>query len=245
MSEGWVVRAAETFWRQVGGTLPYPRDLSYVVDRFFPLAVVSLPALSTHRIEQWFARRDIPYRFARYDRSLHGCIVAVRGQGVLFVNADDDVCERRFTVAHETAHFLLDYLEPRQRALQLFGPSILPVLDGERSPTIEERIHAVLADVSFGVFVDLMVRNPHGDIDQPVIVQSEDHADRLALELLAPAEEALASIPDDVVAPLEKVRCLVSYLVDRYGLPRRVAQMYAAVLLRTQVSGSMAQWLGL
>jgi len=41
------------------------------------------------------------------------------------------------------------------------------------------------------------------------------------------------------------VRCLVSYLVDRYGLPRRVAQMYAAVLLRTQVSGSMAQWLGL
>lgn len=244
MSEGWVVRAAETFWRQVGGSLPYPRDLSYVVDRFFPLAVVSLSALSTRRIEQWFAQRDIPYRFAHYDQSLHGCIIAVRGHGVLFVNADDDACEQRFTVAHETAHFLLDYLEPRQRALQLFGSSILPVLDGERLPTMEERIHAVLADVSFGVFVDLMVRNPCGDIDQSFIVQSEDRADRLALELLAPAEDVLASI-SNAPLPSKSLYYLTAYLVDSCGLPRSIARKYAELLLRDHIWISTSQWLGL
>jgi hypothetical protein len=244
MSEGWVMRAAATFWQQVGGTLPYPRDLSSVVVRSFPIAVVSLPSLSTYRIEQWFARRDIPYRFTRPDRPLHGCIVAVRGQGVLFVNADNDVCERRFTVAHETAHFLLDYLECRQRALRSFGSSIMPVLDGERPPTAEERIHAVLANISFGVFTDLMVRNSHGDIDQSIIVQSEDRADRLALELLAPAEDVLASISNASLS-LKSLSYLTMYLVDTYGLPRSIARTYADLLLRDHFQISMSQWLGL
>lgn len=245
MIEGWLARTVEAFWRQTGAPLPYPRDLSYAVSRAFPLAVVRLPALSTKQVELWFTQRDIPHRFLCYDRSLCGCIVAVRGRGVLFVNADDDASEQRFTVAHEVAHFLLDYLEPRQKALQLLGPSIAPVLDGERPATAEERIYAVIASVPCGVFTNLMVRDRRGAINQGVILQAEDRADRFALELLAPAEEALAGIPEDVVAPLEKARCLVSYLVDRYGLSRRVAQMYASVLLRAHVSGSTAQWLGL
>lgn len=244
MVEAWLTQAAEQFWAVAGGPLAPPRDLARVISRRLPLSIVALPRLCVTGVEEWLAARGIPYRFLCHDRSLCGCIVAARGHGLLFIDSDDSIEEQRFTIAHEVAHFLLDYEAPRQHALDLFGESIRPVLDGERAPTREERIHAALGRVALGVFVNMMPRAADGGIDQGSILRSEERADRLALELLAPAEEVLANLPGAGLQPLERVRQMVTILTDIYGLPRAVARPYAALLSRS-ARPSMAEWLGL
>ncbi len=246
MSEGWLGQAAEDFWNSVGSELPYPRDLERIISRGFPLSVISLPHLSVLSIESWLQFQNIPFRFLCQDRSLCGCIIAVRGNGLIFVDSRDAEAERRYTIAHETAHFLLDYLYPRRHALELFGDLIRPVLDGERLPTQIERLDAVLSGARFGTYFDLMPRSMKGGLDQGSILRAEEKADRLALELLAPAEHVLSQIDHkETATPFERTRLATQVLTSMYGLPISVAKKYCTVLLRTDERGSTARWLGL
>lgn len=245
MVEAWLASAVERFWDALGGPLPLPRDLAPILSRPLPLSVVSLTGLDITRVEHWFAQRKVPYRFLCQNRALCGCIVAARGQGLLFLDADDSAAEQRFTAAHEVAHFLLDYLSPRQEAILALGESIRPVLDGERAPTADERIHAVLGRVQLGFYQNLMPRSAQGGIDQGAVLGAEDRADRFALELLAPADAVLAEVADVARTPFERTRALTELLEQQYGLPRGVARAYGASLARQTPRPSMAEWLGL
>ncbi len=244
MVEGWLARAAEHFWEAVGGPIAPPRDLSPVISRPFPLSMITLPALDIAKVERWFAERSVPYRFLCQNRALCGCIIAARGYGMLFIDANDAAAEQRFTVAHEVAHFLLDYLDPRQEAIELLGNLILPVLDGERAPTAEERIHAVLGRVKLGFYQDMMPRTAQGSIDQGAILRAEDRADRLALELLAPAADVLAAATTVTSTPFERARELTELLEQHYGLPLVVARAYAASLAKQISRPAVAEWFG-
>lgn len=243
MAEAWLTSTADTFWSLAGEPIAPPRDLARVASRLLPLSIVSLAHLSVTEVERWLTQRHIPYQFLCRDRALCGCIVAARGHGLLFLDTDDAADERRFTAAHEIAHFLLDYDARRRRALALFGESIRPVLDGERLPSAGERIDAVLSSVPLGVYVDMMPRSAQGSIDQGSILRAEERADRLALELLAPAEHVLAQLPAVAAQPLERVRAATDVLVSVYGLPRQVARTYAATVVR-QPQPATAEWLG-
>lgn len=245
MTETWLAQAADSFWSLNGGVIAPPRNLTRVVSRGLPISVISLPQLSVARVEHWLARQQVPYSFLCQNRALCGCAVAALGHGLLFIDSEDDEREQRFTVAHEVAHFLLDYQAPRRLALDLFGESIRVVLDGERPPTKAERIDAVLSRATLGVFTDLMPRSAQGGIDQGSILRAEERADRFALELLAPAEEVLTLVSDLASCSFEQLRRLVEVLHDEYGLPATVARPYAAALLPQTKRPSMAQWLGI
>jgi hypothetical protein len=244
MSEAWLEQAADAFWSTVGGPAPFPRDLEGVISTCLPLSIVALPQLRIRGIESWFADRNIPFRFLCYDRALCGCIVAARGHGFLFIDAADPSDERRFTVAHETAHFLLDYVHPRQRVIDRFGDAIRPVLDGQRDPTWAESMDAVLSGVTLGTYVDLLPRSSGGEIDTAVILRAEARADRLALELLAPAGHVVAQLGGGA-SPRLSLETMVELLVCQYGLPRPVAQLYATRYLQIRATPSTAEWLGL
>lgn len=243
MIEAWLARAAEHFWKAVGGPVPPPRDLTPLISRAFSLSVILISELDIIKIERWFAERNVPYRFLCQNRALCGCIIAARGHGMLFVDAHDTPEERRFTIAHEVAHFLIDYLAPRQEAIAVLGASILPVLDGERSPTAEERIHAVLGRVKLGLYQDMMPRSAQGSIDQGMILRAEDRADRMALELLAPAMDVLAAVITASNTSFERARAMTEILERHYGLPPVVAQAYATSLARQNSRPSIAEWL--
>lgn len=245
MSEPWLARTAAQVWDAIGVTPTPPRDLAPLVSRAFPLSVVALPALDLCQIERWFHQRNVPYRFLCHNRALCGCIIAVRGHGLLFIDANDPAAEQRFTVAHEVAHFLLDYLEPRRAAIAALGESIRPVLDGERPPTTDERIHAVLGQVRLGIYYNLMPRDAQGDIDQGYILRAEDRADRLALELLAPAEAVLAAAAPLPHPRFERAHRLFTVLCDQFGLPPAVARTYSATLARQTTRESLTEWFGL
>jgi hypothetical protein len=244
MVEAWLARAAERFWAIVGEPAVLPRDLAPLLSRALPLSIATLPALDVAHVERWFAQRSVPYRFLCQNRALCGCIIAARGYGMLFIDANDAAAEQRFTVAHEVAHFLLDYLDPRQEAIELLGNPILPVLHGERAPTAEERIHAVLGRVKLGFYQDMMPRTAQGSIDQGAILRAEDRADRLALELLAPAADVLAAATNVASTPFERARELTELLEQHYGLPLVVARAYAASLAKQTSRPSVAEWFG-
>ncbi len=211
----------------------FPRDLVRDAVMQLPLSVENLPRLSTQVVREWLRRRGVDHVVSDADRALHGCLVARAGQGIVFLDAGDDEAERRFTLAHETAHFILDHLLPRLRALKAFGESILPVLDGARPPTRQEMLSAVLERVPLGVQVHLMSRGPHGSVCAWDVEESEQRADRLALELIAPVRAATAILRRRTGAsdPAGREERAADDLVETFGLPLDVANAYQHLLL--------------
>ncbi len=214
----WCAERAADFWDRAGPPPPFPRDLRAAIAFAVPLTVVDLPAVGPAAVRGWFRRNGVPVPLAEPDRPLRACLVAWRGAGFAFVDAGDDPAERAFSVAHELAHFLRDYLHPRETAVRRLGPAAAEVLDGARPPTPDERLHAVLRHVAVRPFTHLLRRGGDGRPLTPAEREAEVAADRLAFELLAPAG-AVGDGGD-----------LVARLVGVFGLPPGPAARYAAVL---------------
>src|SRR5207249_2805502 len=121
----------------------------------------------------WLRRRSIVCRLALHDRPLRAALVAHGGKGLVFLDGTDPDDERRYSLAHETAHFLIAAWWPRLRAERKLGPASLEVLDGRRSPTRTERIDAALAGLALGTRVHLMERTPDGHSSDPAIDEAE------------------------------------------------------------------------
>jgi len=238
---------AQEFWEMADGadgTSRLPRDIKTAITLALPLEVYSVPALRVNHVLAWTRRVKITHRIRGQDRRLHGCLLANRGKGIIFVDASDADEEQRFTLAHELAHFLLDYQLPRQRALSALGPSILPVLDGERAPTLAERVHAVMSSVHLGAMSHVMER-PESGLPTNLVIDIENRADRLALELLAPAE-SLCALMQQATAPRGfdgRLAYVTQVLTQHYGLPGAIATSYARYVLAQLGEPTFRDWL--
>lgn len=239
----WAVELAATFWSAAGGPEPPPRSLRPAIARALPLGIVLLPRLRLAAVDRWLRRQGIECQTAAPDRALRAALVARRGHGLIFLDGVDPPDEQRFSLAHELAHFLHNYWRPRTEALARLGPSILAVLDGDRPPTSNERIDAVLTGARLGLQLHLLDRLEDGSADWRIEV-AERAADLLACELLAPAEELLASPgAREERARQEQLRTI---LIDTYGLPAPIARRYAAWLCpAAPPEESLVQQLGL
>ena len=248
MTEGWLVRIVEEFWARAGGPEPFPRNLEQPILWALPLAVLKLPRLCVSDVETWLEKRGIAFQFDCPDRPLRGCLVAYGGRGCVLLDGSDPENERRFSLAHEAAHFLLDYLQPREQAVARLGAAILEVFDGLRAPTVDERVDAVLGHASIGVHTHLMERQPDGVLGCGRIVGAESRADRLALELLAPAGEVERRVARSRGPSgfWEEANLAVEVLTGDFGLPTAVAWPYAKLIMRSWRGGqSFREWLGL
>ncbi len=232
MVERRLARAAAQFWRDTDSqAMPAPPvDIERAVLSALHLDVRPVPGLTVRVAEREAARytHGSPLSMDGPDRPLHGCLLARRGRGVIFVDANDPEPERRFTIAHEAAHFLLDYLDRRRVAEERLGASILPVLDGDRTPTTAERIDAALKGLVLGVHTHLMERGEDGNACANVDA-AEWAADTLALELLAPTRSAGPLVQELGHAAATEI------LMARYGLPMGAAAQHADRLLRGRV----------
>lgn len=229
----YIENIALEFWTLAGGVSDYPCDMLSAITFTFPLEVYAIPQLRVSHIKEWTSRNGVAYSIrGRNRRRLHGCLLAYHGKGVIFYDTDDPLDEQRITLAHELGHYLVDYDAPRKRAASILGPTILPVLDGDRVPTSTERLHAVLSAVHLGAMCHVMERPDEG-LPSNFVLDIEDRADRLALELLAPAsllqEQMLQS-------PLRGFKTRLAFLTQHlrtvYGLPERIASSYARYILR-------------
>ena len=110
------------------------------------------------------------------DRLLHGFILISRGSGFIFVNGTDSEEERKYTIAHEASHFLLDYKLPRDTAVKKLGRTILEVIDGYREPTIEEKVDGMLYSAMIKPYTHLLEKVGDGTFKNLNILNSENDA---------------------------------------------------------------------
>lgn len=221
----WVRELAGEFWKLAGDAGPFPRDLRHAVQRAVVLSVKVLANLSVQRVTAWLRDQGIACGIQERERALCACLFARGGCGFIFLDAGDDDAEQRFSLAHELAHFLRHYRQLRRRAAVRFGPGILDVFDGKRSPTPTERLHALLCNVPVGEHVHLLARDERRRIASQAIASAELDADLLGCELLAPAETVLQQTRRRTTpaSRLEAER----QLSTTFGLPLAMARWYA------------------
>ncbi len=239
-----IENTVQEFWALAGGAPRYPCDIKIAITLTMPLELYALPGLRVSDVLDWTHKVRISYRMPGHNRRLHGCLLADRDKGTIFYDAHDSEDEQRFTLAHELAHFLLDYQAPRQRAVAILGTSILPVLDGDRSPTVAERVHAVLSTVPLGTMSHFMERPDEG-LPATIVIDIEDRADQLALELLAPAS-SLHEMISLSTAPRgfsKRLLFLTQQLIALYGLPATIASSYARYVLAQLGEPGVRDWL--
>jgi hypothetical protein len=226
MIPGWLAAAADQFWADAGTPPPYPRDLTLPALRSFVIDRQVMPGLRLRGIEDWFAKRECAVEFGQQDRRLRGCLAAIGGSAMIFIDGADEAAEHRFTFAHEVSHLMLDYLFPRNRAITLLGSAIAEVLDGLRPPTEEERLDAAINACPLGLHMHLLERR-----DTTALVSLvESKADQLAWELLAPDEEVERRFGSLQLSVAE----LTHGLVNEFGLPLAEAARYAGRWLRAR-----------
>lgn len=209
----------------------FPRDLIALIPIRLPLTFVGFGGLTTRALQDWLNQRRISYVPGGPHRRLHGALVARAGHGIVFLDSADDGAEQQLTAAHEIAHFLEDHVRPRQKALDAFGEVIRPVLDGQRAPTREESVSSVLNRVPLGTHVHLMDRSRKGAICSWDVEAREQRADRLALELLAPAKAALRLLRESAGQSADREASGAALLSQEFDLPLSAARAYVTLLL--------------
>lgn len=237
---------AHTFWARAGEVEPFPRSLESPALRGLPVGIVKLPRLGLTKARTWLLRRGVECDLKHTDRPLRGLLVARAGEGLIFLDGNDSADDQRISLAHEIAHFLTDHLVPRERALRTFGDRILPVLNGERPPTAEEQLTGALTGMRLGLSCHLLDRNARGYACQSDVVQSEDLADRLGLELLAPEADVAAAFESAGGRwRSQKVEdMMTAILSERFGLSSAVATSYGAyIVLRRRSPTTFQEWL--
>jgi hypothetical protein len=134
----WVTETAEAFWAAAGDSDSFPRNLRRAIARSLPLTIVLLPQLSVRAAEAWLSQEGAHIGVDVENRPLRACLISRFGHGLIFVDGADSEHEQRFLIAHELAHFLRDYVLPRQRAIQRLGAGVLEVFDGVRPSLPDE-----------------------------------------------------------------------------------------------------------
>jgi hypothetical protein len=244
----WLQSAVDDFWQAAGEVEAFPRNLEAPVLWALPLFIIKVPRLTLSDVRDRLASYGITFRVDGHNRNLYGCLVAFAGKGVVMLDGSQRSGELRFSLAHEVGHFIIDYLQPRRRALRRLGRGIVEVLDGLRPPRADERIDAVLSDVRIGVHTHLMDRTPSGATGCGRVSGSEFRADRLAFELLAP-EDAVLTAARSLAASAtasDNPPTLEAVLTDEFGLPAPSARQYAHFLSNVREHRpSMRAWLGI
>jgi hypothetical protein len=241
-----VTAIAEKFWKDAGINEEFPRTLEAAVAWALPLVIAKLPALNFDTLKNWLNRRDISFVCHNESHRFRACLIAKCGKGIVFLDGGDSENERRFSLAHEIAHFIYDYLLVRESIVNRFGENGLEVLDGLRVPTPEERLQGILTGVIIGTFTHFMERSAKGEIERGDIIEAEDRADRLALELLAPMNVVLSILRKKGVNWREPsaIKMTKEILENYFGIPPAVSDRYGIMIVRNQrIPKSFQEWL--
>lgn len=200
-------------------------DLDSVIGWHSPVAIITLPRLGLRSVAEWLALKGVGVTLPPVDRPLRGLLLAWRGIGLIVLEGGLSPNERRFTLAHEWGHFLLDYQEPRKRILER-APDLLEVVDGHRPVTADDRARAVIEQLTLGVHAQLIERDQQGDASWDVDTR-EDIATHFALELLSPWSAVTRLLRENIdkTAPYESALSLASALIaERFRLPLDAAK---------------------
>ena len=122
------------FWERAGGRRGYPADIGYAAMSALEVYIEEVAGLTTRvAASRAGSGGDV------VERALHGCIVVNRAGVGILVEKADDAAQKRFTIAHEAAHYILEIRRHRERAADRMGGDFSDVLYGLREATRTER----------------------------------------------------------------------------------------------------------
>jgi hypothetical protein len=230
-TEAWLAQAAERLWATTPGTPSFPRDPFRLARYGLRVVLVSLPRLRLSLVGAWLADRCLPAPggLEGPDRALRGCLACPLGKAHVFLDADDPEDERGYTLAHELAHLWIELLAPLERATWHLGERGVAILEGRVAPTPVERCQALFHRLPLQPRCHLLERDMQRGMIDGGVLYAEKQADRLALELLAPGEEARRRLPARALWR-DWLPAAAEQLAAGFGLPRRVAEGYAREL---------------
>ncbi len=248
MIEYALVETAAEFWEKAGG---YSPEFEEAVLFNLPITLERLEKLTIEQVKNWLTRRKLVQSelISLKDRPLQACLITLGGQAnFIFLDSTDSPAEQLFSLAHEVAHFYLDYQQPRQKVARKLGKSALEVLDGLRPATPEERLSGILAGVRVGPYHHFMQRDGQGNILSGQVLVAEERADRLAIELLAPYETVMPLVKKAIQVERThagRITVAGNILTTEFGLANPIAKIYAGQLIQELGQGqSFREWLG-
>lgn len=228
MRESETRKLAGLFWKRAGKRVPYPRELWMPLQRAFPVSIRQIEGLSVSAVYKELAFLGCGETSGSPNRPLRGCLVAFKGKGIIFLDTSDPPADKRFSLAHEAAHFIIDHWEPRSAVAREITPETVKVFDGEREPTVAERFKGITRGIIIRPYEHFMDRSADGNIQLSPVLLAEDKADRLALELLAPASNVIGDQKISGEPASEKSLSMV--LAGKFGLPASVGASYGRFL---------------
>ena len=217
---------SDWFWTRAGGWFDHPADIAYAATCALDVYVDEVAGLTPVSAAAHIGRGRLWIPDGVDERSLHGCVIASRSGGTILVEKNDDEAEKRFTIAHEVSHYILEVKQPHERATDRMGREFADALYRLREPTPTECIDAWLNNTRSEAFAHFMDRAPGGRYGCSLTLEAECRADDLALEILAPRSVLTAAVSSMGFSESLKVARRIAE--RRFGLPESVAERYAS-----------------
>jgi len=219
---------ADWFWKRAGGRPGFPVDISYAAMCALEVYVEEVDYLTVVTAASRIEGVGIGPHDGIGGRRIHGCLAVGRRGAAILVEKNDDEAQKRFTIAHECAHFILEVRMNQERARIRLGHDFSGLLRGLREATPIERIDARLHNVRSDALLHFMDRTATGGYGCGRIHEAECLADDLAVEILAPRVELIESLssfgPMGFSESLSAARRIAE---RRFGLPETIAKWYA------------------
>ena len=219
---------ADWFWKRAGGRFDFPADIGYAAMSALEVYVEEVADLTTGTAVSRSKRSNAQRHENIGERRIRGCLIVGRSGAAILVEMNDDEAQKRFTIAHECAHFILEVRRYKGDAALSLGHEFVDVLHGFREATPTERVDAWLHNVRADAFVHFMDRTPSGEYGCARTRDAECLADDLAVEILAPRPALVESLSSfgrmDFSESLITARRIAE---RRFGLPAEIAERYA------------------
>lgn len=228
-------QCAAVFWEPIPQRNEFPRDLEQHLSLHYEASIESMSDLTVNRVQQWLLTKALASQVTLNDRRLDGCIIAQKGHAILFIDAALALDERRMIIAHETAHFWIDYELPRRRIKQRYGAAGMQILDKERPSHTVEVLMAAATGSPIQEFYHYHFK------DRKRETEVEQQANTLACLLIAPPREVLARARRCRIARDDESKWM-ELLHQGYGMPGNWARGYLPLLLRNIRGRSFSAW---
>lgn len=226
---------ADAFWEPIPERNRFPRNLECYLPIHYHASIVLLPGLTVQRVHEWLPANGKVSTNPPNNRRLDGCIIAQKGDAILFINDALPPDERRMIVAHETAHFWIDYELPRRRMKLRFGEEGIQMLDQKRPANTVEVLMATAAGSPIQAFY-------HYHFKEHILgTEVEQRANTLACLLIAPQQEVLARARKRHLVRNDEAKWL-ELLHQGFGMPENWARGYLPLLHRNFRERSFSSW---
>ncbi len=219
---------ADWFWQRVGARPDFPVAIGYAAMCALEVHVEEVDNLTTITAASNLEGIRIHTPGSIDERRIHGCLAVNRHGATILVEKSDDEAQKRFTIAHECAHFILAVRAHQEHAACRLGYDVSDVLHGRQEATPTARIDAHLSNVHLKPLAHVMDRTATGRYSCARVHQAECLADDLAAEILAPRAELRAAIASlgrlSFAASLSAAQRIAA---RQFGLPQAMATWHA------------------